>query len=178
MTVSTWHTRMRESGPWRGPGLGPYLEAGKLSGFPQYHGLHGGLPVLASGHLLPSLLQIREWGREARLVQGLRGARMEGAGRDLDRAPPHPHAGPPRLGDSHSRFWAALCFGVVIRGWRMWGTCPTLLCPGSIHLQSCPSEGSRAHRQSPVAGSPSHWPSSVWAGTSHSLLYLQRVRAF
>ena len=39
-------------------------------------------------------------------------------------------------------------------------------------------KGLEPHRQIPTAGSPSHWPSSLWAGTSRSLLYLLRVRAF
>lgn len=162
---------LERSGPWAIPGVR------KALWFPPVSRLTRG--PASSCLWPPSAIPAadKRVGKKSQIVQA-EGCTHGGGRTGPGQSAPHPHAGPPRLGDSHSRFWAALCFGVVIRGWRMWGTCPTLLCPGSIHLQSCPSEGSRAHRQSPAAGSPSHWPSSVWAGTSHSLLYLLRVRAF
>ena len=84
MTVSTWHNKCGKVGPGEVWALSHTWSQESSLVFSQYHCLHGGLPVLASGHLLPSLLQIREWGGEARLVQGLRGVRVEQAGWDLD----------------------------------------------------------------------------------------------
>ena len=79
------HMAQRECGK-AGPGevwvLGHTWSQESSLVFSQYHCLHGGLPVLASGHLLPSPLQIREWGGKARLVQGLRGVHVEQAGWD------------------------------------------------------------------------------------------------
>lgn len=147
---------MWESGPWGGLGLGPYLESGKFSGF---------LPVSllargpASSCLWPPFAIPAADKRVGRKSQTCPGA--EGCARGAGRVGP-PHAGPPRLGDSHSRFWAALCFGIVIRGWQMlWGTCPTLLCQGADILSPAPAKGLEPCCQSPTARSASHWPSSL-----------------
>lgn len=168
MTISTWHSvnvgkqAPGRSGPWATPGVRKVLWFS-----PSISSCLWSHPAIPTTD--------KRVGKISQTCPGAEGC-IRGAGRTGPMQTSH--AGPPRLGDSHSHFWAAPCFGVVIRGWQMlWGICPTLLCPRTRHLKSCPSEGSGAPLPKPHHKEPLMQAQSVWAGTGRSLLYMLRVRA-